>query len=127
MNAAVEVVVSPAAARLFQENSDRARYTRCIKASKRVRWDIDADVFRGRVFDFQRKFLPDGLTEGQRSAVSLRRRETLDEPGAGPYLRVPVRPGGALHQRQDARACLRRTGSATRWRWKGWCVSATRN
>jgi hypothetical protein len=63
MNAAVEMVVSPAAERIFQENSDRARYARCIKASKRVRWDIDADVFRGRTFDFRRKFLPDGLTK----------------------------------------------------------------
>ena len=63
MNAAVEMVVSPAAERVFQENSDRARYARCIKASKRVRWDIDADVFRGRTFDFKRKFLPDGLTK----------------------------------------------------------------
>lgn len=63
MNAAVEMVVSPAAERLFQENSDRARYARCIKASKRVRWDIDADVFRGRAFDFRRKFLPDGMTK----------------------------------------------------------------
>lgn len=63
MSAAAAMVVSPAAATLFQENSDRARYARCIKASKRVRWDIDADVFRGRVFDFRRKFLPDGLTK----------------------------------------------------------------
>jgi hypothetical protein len=63
MNAAVEMVVSPAAEKIFQENSDRARYARCIKASKRVRWDIEADVFRGRAFDFRRKFLPDGLTK----------------------------------------------------------------
>jgi hypothetical protein len=28
-----------------------------------VRWDIEADVFRGRTFDFTRKFLPDGLTK----------------------------------------------------------------
>lgn len=63
MNAAAAMVVSPAAEKLFQENSDRARYARCIKASKRVRWDIDADVFRGRAFDFRRKFLPDGLTK----------------------------------------------------------------
>jgi hypothetical protein len=62
MSAAAAMVVSPAAEKLFQENSDRARYARCIKASKRVRWDIDADVFRGRTFDFRRKFLPDGLT-----------------------------------------------------------------
>jgi hypothetical protein len=63
MNAAVEMVFSPTSERIFQENSDRARYARCIKASKRVRWDIDADVFRGRIFDFKRKFLPDGLTK----------------------------------------------------------------
>src|SRR5688500_9019815 len=63
MSAAAAMVVSPAAEKLFQENSDRARYARCIKASKRVRWDIDADVFRGRTFDFRRKFLPDGLTK----------------------------------------------------------------
>lgn len=63
MSAAAAMVVSPAAEKLFQENSDRARYVRCIKASKRVRWDIDADVFRGRAFDFRRKFLPDGLTK----------------------------------------------------------------
>ena len=62
MSAAVDMFISPAAERLFQENSDRARYARTIKASKRVRWDIDADVFRGRTFDFKRKFLPDGLT-----------------------------------------------------------------
>jgi hypothetical protein len=63
MSAAAAMVVSPAAEKMFQENSDRARYARCIKASKRVRWDIDADVFRGRTFDFRRKFLPDGLTK----------------------------------------------------------------
>jgi hypothetical protein len=63
MNAALEMVVSPAAEKMFQQNSDRARYARCIKASKRVRWEIDADVFRGRMFDFRRKFLPDALTK----------------------------------------------------------------
>jgi hypothetical protein len=39
-----------------------ARYAKCIEASKRVRWDIDADVIRSRAFDFGRKFLPDGLS-----------------------------------------------------------------
>jgi hypothetical protein len=63
MNAAVEMVVALSAARIPAENSDRARYARCIKASKRVRWDIDEDVFRGRTFDFKRKFLPDSLTK----------------------------------------------------------------
>lgn len=37
-------------------------YAKCIEISKRVRWDIDKDVIRGRVFDFSKKFLPDGIT-----------------------------------------------------------------
>lgn len=32
------------------------------EVSKRVRWDIDADVIRNRQFDFGGKFLPDGLS-----------------------------------------------------------------
>ncbi len=28
--------------------SDTKRYARCIEASKRIRWDIDRDVIRGR-------------------------------------------------------------------------------
>ena len=38
------------------------RYARCVETSKRVRWDIDADVIRGRVFDTAQKYLPDGLS-----------------------------------------------------------------
>ena len=41
---------------------DQARYARALKASKRIRWDIDADVIRGREFDYSHKFLPDGLS-----------------------------------------------------------------
>jgi len=41
---------------------DTARYARCIEASKRVRWDIDRDVVRGRQFEADLKFLPDGLS-----------------------------------------------------------------
>jgi hypothetical protein len=43
--------------------SESARYARCIKASKKVRWDIDADVIRGRNFDFTQTFLPAGLSK----------------------------------------------------------------
>ena len=39
------------------------RYARTVEASKRVRFDIDRDVIRGRNFDFTRKFLPDGLSK----------------------------------------------------------------
>jgi len=43
--------------------TDTQRYARCIEASKRMRFDIDRDVIRGRSFDFTRKFLPDGLSK----------------------------------------------------------------
>ncbi len=39
------------------------RYAKCIEVSKRIRWDIDRDVIRGRSFDFAKKFLPDGLSK----------------------------------------------------------------
>lgn len=42
---------------------DTARYAKCIEVSKRIRWDIENDVFRGRSFDFNKKFLPDGLSK----------------------------------------------------------------
>jgi hypothetical protein len=38
------------------------QYAKCIAASKRIRWDIDRDVIRGREFDFSKRFLPDGLS-----------------------------------------------------------------
>jgi len=41
----------------------RHDYAKCIEISKRIRWDIDKDVIRGRSFDFSRKFLPDGLSK----------------------------------------------------------------
>ncbi|MCK5360041.1 MAG: hypothetical protein KAJ95_05410 [Gammaproteobacteria bacterium] len=42
--------------------TDTSRYAKCIEVSKRVRWEIDEDVIRGRKFDFDHKFLPDGLS-----------------------------------------------------------------
>jgi len=38
------------------------RYARCVQTSKRVRWDIEEDIIRGRSFDTAHKFLPDGLS-----------------------------------------------------------------
>src|SRR4030095_3902833 len=38
------------------------RYARAVESSKRVRWDIEKDVVRGRRFDTANKFLPDGLS-----------------------------------------------------------------
>jgi DNA-binding Lrp family transcriptional regulator len=42
---------------------DVGRYAKCIEVSKRVRWDIESDVIRGRKFDFAQKFLPDGISK----------------------------------------------------------------
>ena len=42
---------------------DVDRYAKCIEVSKRVRWDINQDVIRGRNFDFSQKFLPDGISK----------------------------------------------------------------
>ncbi len=53
------------------------RYARTIEVSKRVRWDTDRDVIRGRQFDFTRKFLPDALTRMERFAFATPQEQRL--------------------------------------------------
>ena len=43
--------------------TESQRYAKCVEVSKRIRWEIDRDVIRGREFDFSKKFLPDGLSK----------------------------------------------------------------
>jgi hypothetical protein len=45
---------------------ETARYAKCIEVSKRIRWDIDADVIRGRDFDLSSHFLPEALSRVNR-------------------------------------------------------------
>ena len=45
-----------------QASTDTQRYAKTIEVSKRIRWDIDRDIIRGRQFDLSQKFLPDGLS-----------------------------------------------------------------
>ena len=45
------------------QQPDVKPYARCIEVSRRIRWDIDRDVIRGRRFDLSKKFLPDGLSK----------------------------------------------------------------
>ncbi|HET9976824.1 MAG TPA: hypothetical protein VFQ20_05265 [Burkholderiaceae bacterium] len=46
-----------------QHATDSARYAKCVEVSKRIRWDTDRDVIRGRAFDFSKPFLPAGLSK----------------------------------------------------------------
>jgi hypothetical protein len=62
MTAAVQKEMS-AVASTATAAEDSARYAKCIEVSRRIRWDIDRDVIRGRSFDFGKKFLPDGLSK----------------------------------------------------------------
>jgi hypothetical protein len=55
--------------------NETGKYARCIAASKRVRWDIDQDIIRDRVFDTSHKFLPDSIS-------GIRGLEFLDEAEA---------------------------------------------
>ncbi len=45
------------------QQTDTRRYAKSVENSKRMRFDIDRDVIRGRKFDFSQKFLPDGLSK----------------------------------------------------------------
>jgi hypothetical protein len=49
-----------------QHSTDSSRYAKCVEVSKRIRWDTDRDVIRGREFDFGKTFLPDGLSKAAR-------------------------------------------------------------
>jgi hypothetical protein len=46
-----------------QQQQDAGRYAKCIEVSKRISWDIERDVIRGRKFDLSKKFLPDGISK----------------------------------------------------------------
>jgi len=46
--------------------TESKRYAKAVEVSKRIRWDIDRDVIKGREFDFTKKFLPDGLSKVNR-------------------------------------------------------------
>ncbi|MGH8683494.1 MAG: hypothetical protein ACREVP_18515 [Burkholderiales bacterium] len=51
---------------MVEHQTDTKRYAKCVENSKRMRFDIDRDVIRGRKFDFSQKFLPDGLSKVDR-------------------------------------------------------------
>lgn len=57
-----------------------AKYARTIANSRRVRWEIDQDVIRGRDFDYARTFLPPGLSlAGELDFLSPEDRRLLSQ------------------------------------------------
>ena len=59
------------------QSIDFKRYAKCVENSKRMRFDIDRDVIRGRAFDFTQKFLPDGLSKVDRLTFLSEREKRL--------------------------------------------------
>ncbi len=69
--------------------ADSHRYAKCIEVSKRVRWEIEKDVIRGRDFDYGDKFLPDGLSKiGEFTFLSEREKRLLSQVQGRTYANV---------------------------------------
>jgi hypothetical protein len=65
------------------------RYARSVESSKRVRWDIEKDVIRGRRFDTGHKFLPDGLSlAGEFTTLSPRERRFASQIQGRTYANI---------------------------------------
>jgi hypothetical protein len=73
----------------MQQTEIAARYAKCVEVSKRVRWDIDRDVFRGRAFDHSKKFLPDGLSKvGELDFLDAAERRLLSQVEGRTYANI---------------------------------------
>ena len=99
-----------------------ARYAKCIEVSKRIRWDIDRDVIRGREFDFDQKFLPDGLSKvGELAFLQPAEMRFMSQIQGRTYANM-----FALVERYIGAKTLElsrgTTGSATRSRSRRWCA-----
>jgi hypothetical protein len=73
----------------INHHTDTARYARCIEVSKRIRWEIEKDVIRGRSFDRAQKFLPDGLARIEDlDFLSTREKRLLNQIQGRTYANV---------------------------------------
>src|SRR5882672_10072025 len=73
----------------LQANGASERYAKCIEVSKRIRWDIDRDVIRGRKFDFTKNFLPKGLSKiEQLPFLSAQERRMLSQIQGRTYANI---------------------------------------
>jgi hypothetical protein len=72
-----------------QSQIDSARYAKCVEVSKRIRWEIDRDVIRGRQFDFSKRFLPDGLSKVDRLGfLTMNERRLLSQIQGRTYANI---------------------------------------
>jgi hypothetical protein len=72
-----------------QQPTDTKRYAKAFEASKRIRFDIDKDVIRGRAFDFTKKFLPDGLSKvGELAFLSEREKRLVSQIQGRSYANI---------------------------------------
>ncbi|MDH3980104.1 MAG: hypothetical protein OEU91_06285 [Gammaproteobacteria bacterium] len=69
--------------------ADTSRYARCIEVSKRIRWEIEKDVIRGRNFDYSHKFLPDGLSKiGEFTFLTEKEKRLLSQVQGRTYANI---------------------------------------
>ena len=72
-----------------QPHVDSARYAKTVEVSKRIRWEIERDVIRGRRFDFTKRFLPDGLSKVDRlSFLTANERRLLSQIQGRTYANI---------------------------------------
>ena len=99
---------------------------RSSKSRKRVRWDIDRDVIRGRSFDYGKTFLPAGLSlVDELEFLSPAEQRLLSQVQGRTYAYM-----FGLVERFIGAKCWRSAAtmaSATRSRWRRWCASPTRS
>ena len=71
------------------QTTQTERFARCVAVSKRVRWDVEKDVIRGRSFDRAHKFLPDGLSRvNQMDFLSVDEKRYLSQIQGRTYANV---------------------------------------
>ena len=75
---------------VMQQTATSNRYAKAIEVSKRIRWDIDRDVIRGRKFDVTKKFLPDGLSKVERLTFLDAGRTGVEGPAVGAAAMAPA-------------------------------------
>jgi len=65
------------------------RYAKVVEVSKRIRWDIERDVIRGRKFDVKKKYLPDGLSKaGELEFLGTEEKRLLSQVQGRTYANI---------------------------------------